>query len=130
MELKQFNWPIWPVVKRIFNGWDEMQINGQLVPVYRTAYLTYVRKEHQGVFYLQTCMGQFISKKGTNPELHNERALNSLTTCAYFADKIGLVDTSIMFEDGKPAYIKHEDQRSERDFILSKHQIDIEPKAD
>jgi len=128
-EQTQFNYPIWPKVKRVFNDWTEIHVGGKFIPVHKTIYVTYVRKEFEGRFYLQLCKGEFVSGKHTDTELHNERALNALNVTAYFADRFERIsDPDMTFSDGTKAYTEHDDQRPEREYLLYRHGIDINPE--
>ena len=122
----QFSYPIWPAVKRVSNGWRKHHVNGQLIDVHETVYITYVRKEHEGVFYLSLCVGRYMSKKYIDPEAHNGRALNQLTINACFFDKFGEINLGLIDDYGTPICEKHDDQRSEKEHW--KHRFGIEIK--
>lgn len=113
----QIQGPVWPIVKRVFSDWTTESINGKMVKVHKTVYATYVRIEHDGTFYLQACTGTYVTKELSKLGNHEERAINLLNETAYLADRYAKIqDVEMVFPDGTKAYVKHDDQRPEKEF--------------
>ena len=113
----QIQGPVWPIVKRAFSDWTDESIGGKMVRVHKTVYVTYVRIEHDGVFYLQACTGTYVTKELPKLGNHEERAINLLNETAYLADRYSKIqDVEMVFPDGTKVYVKHDDQLPEKEF--------------